>query len=82
MCAGRRGDTSVVIPTPVAEVTAPAAELDPSADAPPSSPASEGTEGRADHRIEIALGNGRVVRVGAGVDTDSLRRILDAVDGR
>ena len=33
-------------------------------------------------RIEIALGNGRVVRVGAGIDVDSLRRILDAADGR
>jgi transposase len=36
----------------------------------------------AEQRIEIALGNGRVVRVGAGVDVDSLRRILDAADGR
>ena len=69
----------VTLALPAAEVTAPAAGLAPSTDAPPSSPAAEGS---ADHRIEITLSNGRVVRVGAGVDTDSLRRILDAADGR
>ena len=69
----------VTLALPAAEVTAPAAGLAPSTDAPPSSPAAEVS---ADHRIEITLSNGRVVRVGAGVDTDSLRRILDAADGR
>ena len=69
----------VTLALPAAEVAAPAAELASIADASPSPPV---TEGSADHRIEIALGNGRVVRVGAGVDTDSLRRILDAADGR
>lgn len=49
----------------------------------PDTPALEAA-GRepVEHRIEIALGNGRVVRVGANVDVDSLRRILDAADGR
>jgi transposase len=37
---------------------------------------------QTDDRVEIELGNGRLVRVGSGVDMDSLRRILDAADGR
>ena len=52
------------------------------ADALPASPPPAASREPAEHRIEIALGNGRVVRVGAGVDVDSLRRILDAADGR
>ena len=72
----------VTLALPAATVKASAVEPGPGTDAPPSSPASAGTKGSSDHRIEITLGNGRVVRVGAGVDTDSLRRILDAVEGR
>ena len=37
-------------------------------------------EGRPDDRIEIELGNGRLVRVGAGVSTDVLKRIIDLLD--
>jgi hypothetical protein len=48
----------------------------------PVSPPAAASETPDAQRIEIALGNGRVVRVGAGVDVDSLRRILDAADGR
>jgi transposase len=61
----------------------PAPEAVAEAAIPPVSPrpAAAGRE-PAEHRIEIALGNGRVVRVGAGVDVDSLRRILDAAEGR
>jgi transposase len=33
-----------------------------------------------DDRIEIELGNGRFVRVGAGLDTDILKRIVDLLD--
>jgi transposase len=70
----------VTLALPAAEAPAPKAAIEASASAvlPPSAtpPASD------EHRIEIALGNGRVVRVGAGVDVDSLRRILDAADGR
>jgi transposase len=62
---------------------APALEAAAGADAPPASPPTAANPEEPDaHRIEIALGNGRVVRVGAGVDVDSLRRILDAADGR
>ena len=34
-----------------------------------------------DNRIEIELGNGRLVRVGAGVDIGALKRVLDLLDG-
>jgi transposase len=73
--------TSAFIPVtltlPATEVPAPEA----AADALPVSPPPVAS-GPSEQRIEIALGNGRVVRVGAGVDVDSLRRILDAADGR
>jgi transposase len=49
---------------------------------PPASPPTAASPEPDAQRIEIALGNGRVVRVGAGIDVDSLRRILDAADGR
>jgi transposase len=70
----------VTLALPVAEIPAPEAIVE--AEAPPVSPPPAASETPAEHRIEIALGNGRVVRVGAGVDVDSLRRILDAADGR
>jgi hypothetical protein len=60
----------------------PAPEPSAEADASPVSPPPAASREPAEQRIEIALGNGRVVRVGAGVDVDSLRRILDAADGR
>jgi hypothetical protein len=61
----------------------PAPEAAGKADVPPvSPPPAAGREPAAEHRIEIALGNGRVMRIGAGVDIDSLRRILDAAEGR
>lgn len=41
---------------------------------------SEVEEDRHDDRIEIELGNGRLVRVGAGVSTDALKRIIDLLD--
>lgn len=63
------------VETPALEVAVEAGSL------PVSPPPAASGEPDA-HRIEIALGNGRVVRVGAGVDVDSLRRILDAADGR
>ena len=60
----------------------PALEVAAEADALLVSPPPAASREPDAHRIEIALGNGRVVRVGAGVDVDSLRRILDAADGR
>ena len=70
----------VTLALPAAETPAP--ELAAEADPPPVSPPAAASETPDAHRIEIALGNGRVVRVGAGVDVDSLRRILGAADGR
>lgn len=69
---------TLALPAPDAPALEAAAEVGAS---PVSLPPAAGREPDA-HRIEIALGNGRVVRVGAGVDVDSLRRILDAADGR
>jgi transposase len=63
-------------------VEAPAPEPAAEADASPVSPPLAASREAAEQRIEITLGNGRVVRVDAGVDVDSLRRILDAADGR
>jgi transposase len=76
--------STVFIPVTLAlpAVEAPAPEPAAEADASPVSSPSAASREPAEHRIEIALGNGRVVRVGAGVDVDSLRRILDAADGR
>jgi transposase len=70
----------VTLALPAAETPAPKAAAE--AAIPPISPASVANPEPDEQRIEITLGNGRVVRVGAGVDVDSLRRILDAADGR
>jgi transposase len=62
---------------PHASETAPLAE-----EAKPSSLAAEAVQRSADNRVEIELGNGRLVRVAAGVDTNALKRILDVLEGR
>ena len=69
---------TLALPAVGAPTQEPAAEADASPVLPP--PAASREPGA--HRIEIALGNRRVVRVGADVDVDSLRRILDAAEGR
>jgi transposase len=67
-----------VSPLPTsAEAVAPEAAPKVSPDLPACSSA---TTTRTDDRIEIELGNGRVVRVGASVDTSALKRVLDVVD--
>jgi transposase len=70
----------VTLALPAAEMPTPEAAAE--ADTSPVSPPPAANREPGAHRIEIALGNGRVVRVGADVDVDSLRRILDAADGR
>jgi transposase len=69
---------TLALPAPEVPTLEAAAKVDAS---PTSSPPAASPEPDTE-RIEIALGNGRVVRVGAGIDVDSLRRILDAADGR
>ncbi|MGF1622356.1 MAG: transposase [Rhodomicrobiaceae bacterium] len=64
-------------PPAAAEAIAPQAAPVPSPDAH-SCPPTEATQ--TDDRIEIELGNGRLVRVGAGIDTSALKRILDVLD--
>ena len=48
-------------------------------DAPPH-PSADAAQ--TDDRIEIELGNGRLVRVGSGIDLGALKRILTVLDGR
>jgi hypothetical protein len=70
----------VTLALPAAEPPAPESAVEADASPVPPPPAASGEP--AEHRIGIALGSGRVVRVGAGDDVDSLRRILDTADGR
>jgi len=62
----------VTLPLPPPDVEMPAS--------PPAHPAGEAPECCSGDRIEIELGNGRLVRVYAGVDTDGLKRILDVLE--
>ena len=79
-----RGSEAVFVPVTVAQLPAVTAAAAPasapiiSPDAPPSCPTTETAQ--TDNRIEIELGNGRLVRVGAGVDLGALKRVLDVVD--
>ena len=68
---------------PIALALPPAEATPTTADATQCPPAFEVERGSAgDNRIEIALGNGRLVRVDADVDASALKRILDVVDCR
>jgi transposase len=72
----------VTLALPPIKAEPPAPEAVRSArDAPPPS-SSAAIPHHADSRIEIQLGNGRLVRVGGDVDTQALKRILDALDSR
>lgn len=80
-----RSNNAVFVPVTVApaqvntEATAPVAASALSPDALSACPSAEEAS-HTDDRIEIELGNGRLVRVGAGVDKDALKCILDVVD--
>ena len=71
----------VTLALPPASAAAPAPEAAPTicSDAPPH-PFTD--TARTGDRIEIELGNGRLVRVGSGVDLGALKRILTVLDGR
>jgi transposase len=71
----------VTLAFPAAEVEAPSANSKPDMGGGYSPPAGAGQH-PADNRIEIELGNGRLLRVGANVDVAALRRILDALERR
>jgi transposase len=60
----------------------PAPEAPEAPEAPPCarSHRPDAEAGGPDDRIEIELGNGRLVRVGAGVGMDALKRIIDLLD--
>ena len=79
-----RKSKAVFVPVTIApqpmctEAMAPVATPKVSPDASSVCPTTEATQ--TDDRIEIELGNGRLVRVGAGVDKGALKRVLDVVD--
>lgn len=68
---------ALALPLACSEPVAPEA---PSPSSPLPAARSEAEDDRHDDRIEIELGNGRLVRVGAGVSTDALKRIIDLLD--
>lgn len=69
---------TLALPPACSEPAAP--EASPLPSSPLLAARSEAEEDRHDDRIEIELGNGRLVRVGAGVSTDALKRIIDLLD--
>jgi transposase len=71
----------VTLALPPADTEAAAPEATPKIcpDTPPC-PSAEATQ--TDDRIEIELGNGRLLRVGSGVNTGALKRILNVLDGQ
>jgi transposase len=70
---------ALALPSPHSEAVTPKASSTPNSPLTAALPDAE--EGRRpDDRIEIELGNGRLVRVGAGVSTDALKRIIDLLE--
>jgi transposase len=67
---------TLALPPACSEPVSPEASPAPSSPLPAALPDGE----EPDDRIEIELGNGRLVRVGAGVSTDALKRIIDLLD--
>jgi transposase len=67
---------------PVTLALPPASAEDSAPAAAPASPCRSADTARTDDHIEIELGNGRLVRIGAGVDMDALKRILTVLDDR
>jgi transposase len=80
MVRDAQAHTAASMFVPVTLALPPAVEPVPAAcpDAPATRPNTG--DARCDDRIEIELRNGRLVRIGAGVDTDALRRVLDILD--
>jgi transposase len=66
----------LAIAAPPEKTDAPVEEI--ASSEPPQSKAP--ADNSEDNRIEIELANGRRIRVGAGVDTGALRRILALLD--
>jgi transposase len=69
---------TLALPATYTETAAPEASPAISSDTVPVRPNTE--QALRDDRIEIELGNGRFVRVGAGLDTNILKRIVDLLD--
>jgi transposase len=72
---------TLALPPPGAETPAPETAPPASAAAPRQPHLPDEAQGcSSGNRVEIELGNGRLVRVYAGVDTDGLKRILDLLE--
>jgi transposase len=71
----------VTLALPAVEVEAPA-NTEPDTGGRHSPPSAGSARHHADSHIEIELGNGRLVRVGADVDVAVLKRMLDALERR
>jgi transposase len=69
---------TLALPPAHSEPVLPEASPAPSWPHPTDRPDVE--ERRHDDRIEIQLENGRLVRVGAGVSTDALKRVIDLLE--
>ena len=69
---------TLALPPACTETAAP--EASPAVSSSPSPTRPDADRTRCDDRIEIELGNGRLVRVASGVDTDVLQRIIDLLD--
>jgi transposase len=72
----------VTLALPAADVEASPANSELDTGGRRSPPSAGAARHHADSRIEIELGNGRLVRVNADVDVTVLRRILDALERR
>ena len=70
----------VTLALPPACTETPAWEVSPATNSGMASARSDAGQSRCDDPIEIELGNGRLVRVATGVDTDVLQRIVDLLD--
>jgi transposase len=71
---------TLALPPPGEDAPVPRGGPTHSSSAQAPCPAAETARHCAGDRIEIELGNGRLVRVGAGVDTETLKRIVDLLD--
>ena len=85
MAREAQAHTAVPVFVPVTLALPPAAEAAAAGSLPaacPDAPPPRPNAGLAqrDDRIEIELRNGRLVRIGAGVDTDALKRVLDLLE--
>jgi transposase len=72
----------ITLALPAAEAKAPPVASDPDTSSKSSLPTAAAIPQPTDERIEIELGNGYRVRIGADADIAALQRILDVLERR